>query len=414
MAPYLCSICQDLHRLDHLRSLPCGHTFCHNCIKRCIDVAAGRRRIPDPNVLCPSCRRPFKGGQEHVLYLDDSDPDSATAAKPCHSDAVHARIQTAVREVNKVQDDLRLQTVQKAAQEVEKVVELSEGLEECHLSLLTAVAARWRNMLPMFIELNAKRNEALELREKLRRAKEERNAAVAERTHAEDIASQAIETTARAHRVVQDHVDKADALKKEIEQLKKIHKEELTAQQERLSMLTTNLGRHKAKEAKQKLELDKLRAENASLAASQLISLEVEDGDPELQLGNAQRCDMSGSQATFERLSSSSRKCKGSEDDFVVLESQLRESDDDEPVQHTPPVRLRKTSSKISLAPKPSVFRSDWQIPPEQVKQNGVGRMLQRPLSTSVSAAFPLSLDQKGRPLKPVQTGSRKRMRGLS
>ncbi|KAI0831907.1 hypothetical protein BC628DRAFT_1350487 [Trametes gibbosa] len=484
MAPYLCLICQDLHRIEHLRSLPCGesfalrtlrgglyghvyragpskghmrgpsaagpisahrmltprprprasstgHTFCSECIKRCIDVARnvdanGRRRVADREVKCPSCRRPFKGGEEHPIYLDVGETTTTTAtaaeaaaeaggSKPCHGNAVHARIDAATREVDRVAHDLRPQTVRKAALEVAKVVELGGGARECcHLGLLAAVAARWRSMLPLFAELSARRDEALGLRAELERARDERNAAVAERVQAEDIASEAVETTAKAQRAAQDSADNSAALKKEVERLKKVHKEELAAQRERVNMLTTNLGRHKAKEAKQKMELDKLRAENESLAASQLISPEAEDGDGAsrtLVSVNAQMYDMSGSQATFERLPSTSRKRRGSEDDLVVLETQrYSDSDDDPPIQHTPPVRPRKPLSKVSLAPKSCVFRTDWQIPQEQVRQKGTVRMPQRPLSTA-SATFPLTLDHKGKPLRPVQTGSRKRMR---
>lgn len=81
----------------------------------------------------------FRRNDPHSIYLDHGDPQSQ--ATTCHTDAVHQRMQAATRVINLVEHDLRHQTVQKAALEMEKVVELSDGQQECLLVRITFVYA---------------------------------------------------------------------------------------------------------------------------------------------------------------------------------------------------------------------------------------------------------------------------------
>ncbi|KAI0761779.1 hypothetical protein BD413DRAFT_234966 [Trametes elegans] len=141
MVTFLCSICQEDYPFSTLRCLPCGHAFCAECVERCITVNKqtrdrnGRLKTRFP---CPSCRADFKASDPHPIYVENSDftpqgQAEANGPAPCHTDAVHRRIQSALREVRHTEHDLRRQTVQKAAQEMDRVVEVSDGKDNCLL-----------------------------------------------------------------------------------------------------------------------------------------------------------------------------------------------------------------------------------------------------------------------------------------
>ncbi|KAI0358241.1 hypothetical protein OH77DRAFT_1254685 [Trametes cingulata] len=449
---FFCSICHLHHELPVLRSLPCGHTFCAPCIGRVIesgtgiDPETGRRR---PLPLCPNCRAKFKASDPHPIYIDTSDPAASQAGpstgasprRPCHTDVVHRRIQLATQEVNRVGEDLRYQTVQKAVQEMEKVAELSDERRECLLTLVTAVAERWRGMLPMFSTIAAQRNEVIALKERLSTAEAQRDRAVAECKRANDIATRAVATTEQVNDALQQAKVENDVVKTRLEKLKEDHKEELEREQARMKGLYDSLNALKAKEVKQKAEIESLRAEARKharqlreAAASQLISLEGDDDRPTenesqglvvqpsrfqesldepaiwwlIGLTRSQAAyDLSGSQATVERLPmpGASRKRKGSEDDLVSLENERTRPTHRVP---TPAARAAGNAVVSRLAPPQApVFPSDWQLDRAQVKPAD----RQRPMKRSASAATlsPLALDHRGKPLKPVQVGTRKK-----
>ncbi|KAI0369737.1 hypothetical protein BV20DRAFT_967391 [Pilatotrama ljubarskyi] len=393
------------------------------------DPATGRRRrFP----LCPNCRAKFKPSDPHPIYIDTSDPAASQAgsskdvpspkkpAPPCHTDVVHRRIQLATQEVNRVGEDLRYQTVQKAVQEMEKVAELSDEKRECLLTLVTAVAARWRGMLPIFSTIANQRNEVLALKERLDAAEAQRDRAVAESRRADDIATRAVSMTEQVNHALQQAKGENEALKGRIEQLKQDHRKELEREQARLKGLYDSLNALKAKEAKQKAEIESLREEAKRHAAqlreaaeSQLVSLEGEDGRP---AGNQSQglfvepphyqasYDLSGSQATIERLPGTSRKRKGSEDDLLLLEAERATASHRVP---RPPAQAGSKAVSRLAVPQAPVFPSDWQLDRAQVKPADK----QRPVKRTASAATlsPLALDHRGRPLKPVQVGSRKK-----
>ncbi len=141
----LCSICQDIHAIADIRSLPCGtststllcridltlwivgHTYCATCIPAYLAATrATRGKYP-----CPQCRAPFKNSEPHPIFLEHGDSASQAggrSAEPvCHSGPFHHQVASALREVTRVEEDQRAQTVQRAAQEMEKVTELMSG-----------------------------------------------------------------------------------------------------------------------------------------------------------------------------------------------------------------------------------------------------------------------------------------------
>ncbi|KAI0332751.1 hypothetical protein GY45DRAFT_1320665 [Cubamyces sp. BRFM 1775] len=425
MSVFLCSICQDHYACDRLRCLPCGHTFCAPCIDRCFQVATNNRRRTCP---CPTCRTSFRASDPHPIYLDAGDslsqagPSTGQAqGRPCHTEAAHQRIQIAIREVNKTEQDLRHQTVQKAAHEIDKVAEFMGNEPDCLLDLVTAVAARWRGMLPTFAQLAEKHNEVLALRGRLRETEAARKAAVAETTKAEEIATNAVHTTEAVHRALGETKGEMDTLRVKMERLEKSHKAELDAKQQVLSRLHDTLKALKEKESKQKEEIERLRKEvecNAELVreAKQLQSQAVlpeanvmlDEQALAPQQSQSSYSQWVGSEATYERVpANASRKRKGSEDELVVLD------DGEELPTEAQNCRRRVSSSSLSkksaafpiaktAAPQPPTFTSDWGLQrPQQKKMRGS--------NPPVTPSFPIALDRKGRPLRTVQVGSNRK-----
>ncbi|KAJ2989016.1 hypothetical protein NUW54_g8924 [Trametes sanguinea] len=270
-------------------------------------------------------------------------PAEGNQRQPCHTTIVHQRIQRATEEVKRVEHDLRRQTVQKAAQEIDKIAELSDGKQECLLDLLTAVAARWRGMLPVFSQIAEQRSEIVALQNRLRATERARDEAVAQTAKAEEIATNAVQTTEIVHKALGESKAEVVRLEGRIQDLQKAHKRELDDKQEVLSRLHDTLKALKEKacpEAKQKQEIEKLREQakaSAELelqherALSQMVVLDGdeyefvgygEEGAQQLHLNNVEPrfSQLEGSQATIERVSAgSSGKRKGSEDDLLEL-----------------------------------------------------------------------------------------------
>ncbi|KAL7280617.1 hypothetical protein ACG7TL_005554 [Trametes sanguinea] len=348
----------------------------------------------------------------------------------------------ATEEVKRVEHDLRRQTVQKAAQEIDKIAELSDGKQECLLDLLTAVAARWRGMLPVFSQIAEQRSEIMALKDRLKATEVARDEAIAQSAKAEDIAASAVQTTEFVHMALGEVKAEVVRLGNRIEDLQLTHKRELDEKQKVLSRLHDRLKALKEKacfvlvtfrprnlwdvqEAKQKQEIEKLREQakaSAELqherAASQLVNVDEdgymhtgfdERGAQELQVDNIelQFSRLEGSQATFERVpAGSSRKRKGSEDDlFVLEENEPLEDDVNRHPVGTPQSKRRAASFRSeSAATSAPTFESDWQW--RNLAANDKAK--------TSTPTLPLKLDRKGRPLKPVLCGSRMKFNAKS
>ncbi|KAI9062717.1 hypothetical protein FKP32DRAFT_1758845 [Trametes sanguinea] len=431
MPAYLCSICQDHYTLEHLRCLPCGHTYCAECIQGCLK---SRRSS------CPNCRRPFRAVDPHPLYIESGDfasqagPSEGNQRQPCHTTIVHQRIQRATEEVKRVEHDLRRQTVQKAAQEIDKIAELSDGKQECLLDLLTAVAARWRGMLPVFSQIAEQRSEIVALKNRLRATERARDEAVAQTAKAEEIATNAVQTTEIVHKALGESKAEVVRLEGRIQDLQKAHKRELDDKQEVLSRLHDTLKALKEKacpvmEAKQKQEIEKLREQakaSAELelqherASSQMVVLDGdgyelvgygEEGAQMLQLNNVEPrfSQLEGSQATFERVSAgSSGKRKGSEDDLLELGENEPLEDDTNCLSAGSPLFKRRAIASRSVAANEPPFKSEWQLRNATVEDKAKTK------KKTKAPSLALNLDRNGRPLKPVLCGSRMKFNSKS
>ncbi|KAI0641953.1 hypothetical protein C8Q79DRAFT_264345 [Trametes meyenii] len=418
MALFLCSICHDQYRAERLRCLPCGHTFCAACIKSFVEInarAENNRRRAASKFACPSCREPFREKDPHPVYLDTEDPNSPedeSAPQQCHPDAVHRRVEVALREVKRVEDDLRHQTVQRAAQEIEKVAELSGDGPECMLGLLAAVAGRWRGMLSLFTTIAEERNEVIRLKAQLRETEAARDAAVGATSRVEQATARVLETAEKAHQALATAREETRTKQKLIEQMELAHQEVLKEKDEKISSFFDRLNALKKREGEQKREIEKLRAEARSnadrirdLTASQPAFLDIDESGPSSSKAgpSSERMDivLEDSQATFERIPTSSHKRRGSEDDLVVLDPGMPSQYDSPPPS---PIPERPEPSARTTAPRPPVFNTDWNF--SRPKNNGKAKVPAPP-----NPSCPIALDRRGKPLKPVQSGSRKRLR---
>ncbi|RDX54055.1 hypothetical protein OH76DRAFT_1060029 [Lentinus brumalis] len=412
----LCSICQDIHAIADIRSLPCGHTYCATCIPAYLAATrATRGKYP-----CPQCRAPFKNSEPHPIFLDHGDSASQAggrSAEPvCHSGPFHRQVASALREVTRVEEDQRAQTVQRAAQEMEKVTELMSG-RDCLLGLLTAVAARWRGILPLFSTIAKQRADIAHLRGQLQEAREQTK-------RAERVAEEAVKEAEKTLPTLQSTQKELLEAKITLQQLKKTmisqadeHKTELEANKQHVSRLHDQLHalklhvRHNNKE-----EIRKLREEakpkicHLQAAASRETKALANRTQSELEVLSPRTNRISAHSQVSEYTSSTMRKRKRSRDDDELLSS------DEDPdsllyITHTLSPRAKDAPAPQRPPPvvKPLSFSADpWQLPSQQVNRSKSGsRALQRPASSTNPLG--LLLDAKGKPLAPVQTGSRRR-----
>ncbi|TFK81901.1 hypothetical protein K466DRAFT_655963 [Polyporus arcularius HHB13444] len=361
---------------------------------------------------CPQCRALFKNSEPHPIFLENGDSASQTGGRSvelvCHSGHFHRQVAAALREVTRVEEDQRAQTVQRAAQEMEKVTELMSG-RDCLLALVTAVAARWRGLLPLFSTISQQRADIARLRGQLVEAREETKNA--ERV-AEDAVKEA-EKTLPALRATQRELREAkirlDQLEHTMVSRADEHKAELADKNQEVSRLHDQLRALKAQELKQKQEIKKLRKEAKpktrclQAAASRDTKFFVDRTQSELEVLSPEAT--RHFQAS-EYTSGTIRKRKRLGDDDELMSSDL-----DSFMTHASSPQAKNAPAPQRPLPvvKALSFSADpWQLPSQQVNRSkSSSRALQRPASST--APLGLLLDAKGKPLAPVQTGSRRR-----
>ncbi|KAI0694562.1 hypothetical protein C8T65DRAFT_833403 [Cerioporus squamosus] len=297
---------------------------------------------------------------------------------------------------------------------MEKVTELMSG-RDCLLGLLAAVAARWRGMLPLFNTIAKQRADIALLRRQLQEAKEE--AKTAERV-AEDAVMEA-EKTLPTLRSTQRELREAKIRLNQLEQTMVTradkHKAELEDKSQEVSRLHDQLRALKAQELKQKQEIRKLREEakprtrHLQIAASRDTKYFADRSQSELELLAPTSNRVSGYFQALEHTRHTPRKRKRSEDEDESLSSDF----DPDPMlcmrnSSSPQAKDAPVLQRAPPVVKALSFASDWQLPSQQVKRSkSSSRVLQRPASST--NPFGLQLDAKGKPLAPVQTGSRRR-----
>ncbi|KAI0738424.1 hypothetical protein C8Q80DRAFT_1205150 [Daedaleopsis nitida] len=413
----LCNICQDHHTIADIRALPCGHTNCADCIHRYLEVTPSTRsKYP-----CPHCRKTFKRSEPHPIFLEYADSASqATSgenARICHPDAFHRQVYSALKDLGALESEQRKQTVERAVEGVEKVSKMMDG-RDCLLRLLTAVAARWRGMLPILTTIASQREEIVSLHGKVKMSKE---AAI----KAEKLAHEAVKASERTLPTLQKTRSELREAQIKIEQLEhkvkmqtEEHKTEIAQKTEDTRRLHDMLRELKEQEKKQRVKIKELREdikersrqlEYPSSNAQPLRSVLNEAPPDELivlpESGSVHHVegDRYASRLGLSPSTSSPRKRKRSEgDDSPLFEAENAASGN---LLRPQP---QASSSRAAIRPetKRPVFSSDWTLPGRPAKP-GSSLKLQEPKRASVPSV--IKVDEKGRPLVPVQCGSRRR-----
>ncbi|RPD58985.1 hypothetical protein L227DRAFT_564427 [Lentinus tigrinus ALCF2SS1-6] len=364
---------------------------------------------------CPHCRKLFKANQPHHVYLEDA--DSATQAggrsgeRVCHADAFHRQVASAVREVTRVENDQRAQTMQRAAREMEKVTELMSG-RECLLNLLTAVTVRWRGMFGTIARQCA---EIASLRRELQEAQDQ----IAKSDKTAQEAVQASEQILPELKKTQSELRSAkieiDQLKRQVEE----HRTELVDKNKEVRRLHNQLQELKNKERRQKDEINKLRQENEEhvqclqTVASQHYAL-CADESQELEVSPAGSYSndvdvINLSAGGLERMvipshGSGKRSRAPSPSPPPINRRRFAKEDGqapyDAPVPDAPAGTQAATRRGAPLAVQ---FGSEWQLraPKGQSKRSGPNSK-SAPSTTTLPG---LQIDAKGKPRSAVWTG---------
>ncbi|KAI1790298.1 hypothetical protein LXA43DRAFT_973784 [Ganoderma leucocontextum] len=322
---------------------------------------------------------------------------SGSSLPACHSEGLHHQVAKALRQVNEVEEDQRFPTVQRAAKEIEDVCELMDKRRDCMLDLLTAVAAQWRGMLPLFTLLSDQRAELFNVTNELNKAK--RKTASAERMAREAIESS--ERTMPTLRKTQEDLDQVklerDALAEEMTRKTDEHNTEMQRQREEVKRTCDRLRALKAQELKQKQEIKKLREKNKEtsrllLSAAESQANAMRDTQDDLEVLPPSETNSLGLELIppdedafrnpmFDPNTSHKRRRPEADDGIPDFAS--------ETILHSPPQSPRQPRRREPLAVKAPVFGSDWTLS-KQRKTAGSA-----PCTLSSSTEFPIRLDEK-------------------
>ncbi|TBU45381.1 hypothetical protein BD309DRAFT_989565 [Dichomitus squalens] len=321
---------------------------------------------------------------------------SGSGEPACHSDGFHYQLAKSLRDINQVEEDQRFQTVARAAKGLEDVYGLMDR-RDCMLELLTAIAARWQGMLPVFNSLSKQRSDIVKLKDELKQTQRGK-------THAENVARQAIETSERTMPVLTKTKEDLAQTQQELGALKRVteeYKVELQKQREEVGGLRTRLHALKAQERKQKEEIKRLREENREtsrflqfVAESQAQAEQDTQDSLDVQLSSESddvgleflTSDVDSSRhPAFEPTTSRKRRRPEADECLPTFAS--------ETVIYSPRPSPRRPARREPLAVKPPIFSSDWNLPQPPAKQR-------KPASRSGAESlgdvgFPINLDEK-------------------
>ncbi|KAI0923636.1 hypothetical protein AcW1_006532 [Taiwanofungus camphoratus] len=406
-----CSICQEYHQITSFRFLPCGHGFCAASIEQ----YATTMRVKKP---CPICRERFILKDAHPIYIEVAHSDTLSSqprsAEEPLLEALYSRVilKQAVyagEQIKCIGAASSTQAVQRAAQEISKVV---EGLdrEPCTVeALLSTIGDYLHRIAPIFTTVSEQERELASLKGTLCTKEAEGKRMNKEVEKAQHLTLEALDTADRARHELVKAREENDKLQRRMNAQAREYGEQLTTHSEEMSVLHNALQAHKAKESKQKAKIQSLRQrlkdhedtidslrQSASRTPVLTRGPRRQTSRPTPSLPHGEDSDVLDIYPTEEGT------VIGSDCDLEYL--------DPEPLRPLP--ALFPALSNVLLppgTPQRPKFDTDWNLKPPQ---NRGKRKRTVSLENNASASsFPIALDSKGRAKGTVQLGSRRRLK---
>ncbi|OBZ73656.1 hypothetical protein A0H81_06275 [Grifola frondosa] len=392
---YLCTICQENHALTTFRFLLCGHGFCSDCIQTVL----------------------FHFPDAHPVFIDSS--ESSSQLQPTHhedegrqppfSRTLLTQMQHAATEITNMDSQCSVESVQKAAREIQNVAEGLDGHAADLKALMHAITKFWRNMAPLFTTISGQKLELASLGTALRGAQGERARAVADTEKAQRLAKEAIDTAEKAGEQTMAMRDENRRLVHKMEGDAKHLNEQLASQKDEIQDLKNTLLAHKAKEAKQRTKITDLREQVRQ---------------KEADIDRLRRTSTFGRSAGHNIPSSSLRVYSSSQrrepPELEQDGSLTLDSDSELELENIVPAPAPRASSPAVLPMLPEslqeplpqgrshMFPGDW----DARALGGVKRKRVSIDRNPGTTTFPLALDSKGRLKGTAQLGSRHKING--
>ncbi|KAI0285770.1 hypothetical protein BGY98DRAFT_1092621 [Russula aff. rugulosa BPL654] len=385
----------QLISFEHIRSLPCGHTYCSSCVEKLIDDI-------DETSTCPECRNDFEFEDIRSLYLKPSNNSSRSQTSSGHDsagdqDGYIKQAKHIARRLQKLNTKSPAESVKNAADVIEQVATVQCKAAQAYFEKLDE-HEDFRAQISCFRQrLDVADNMSSRLRlevEKERNQGQQYLAVIKDKTREIDKLMVALRT--------------AD--------------DEASQERDRQHVL---IARLRASEIKRRAQIKQLQMELRSQKEEGLRT-QLEEESLIIEPGEAYNKARSHRLDIYEENVSSPKRCKllpevsASADGLNDVPSPGESSDHWPSTSATPPTEFRTQprervglthhqstarpeSDLVSPSPQRPKFGSDWNVSRRFQRRKLTGK--------SNSATLPFPLDAQGRPKGLLKYGSRVRVK---
>ncbi|KAH9004802.1 hypothetical protein EDB86DRAFT_1990438 [Lactarius hatsudake] len=392
MADAECPVCINSFKLEGMRSLHCGHTYCSSCVERVIMTRV---------LKCPECRHDFVREDVRRLFVTPSTSNDKSAGQATLSDS--AEEDGFIRQATHIASRLKKMDANSSPQTLRFAVEIMEDVatiqsKRAQEILWKSVREFWTTLVPFFEEWQNVKDLPDQISAFKQQIKElDARCAVLERTTETHLKQQ------------EQHSKSLEAKNREIAELKMTLRdadEKSTEERERYRVL---LARHSASETKYRAQVRQLKKDLKSRERESVAnklqfeeeSLIVEPGMP-YEGTRSHRLDVYND-SEDRKLSPQEESARAPKSDDHISEDEIDSlssfHSSTQPESQGQAKRSHRSSSSSSSSLRRPQFGSDWNLP----------RL--RPRKLAASESLPLQLDSRGRPKGLLQYGPRVRVK---
>ncbi|KAH9995497.1 hypothetical protein BJV77DRAFT_222342 [Russula vinacea] len=377
-----CPICLNSFTFEHIRSLPCGHTYCSSCVEKLIDEALDE-------ATCPECRYEFEFDDVRRLFIKPS--------------AKHI-----ARRLQKLNAESSSQSVKTAADVIEHVATIQ--CKEAQEIIWKAVREFWLRLVTDFEQMDQCREEKSSLEQRMEVLEEFRGRCSRLQLEVERQRSQA-----------QQYANRLEGKSREIERLTTALRnvdDDVKQERERQDVL---IARLRASEVKHRAQVKQLKMELKSREGEAATrSLQLEEESLIIEPGEAYNEARSHRLGVYNEDNPHSKRRKSSPERSTPADDNLSSADElsdhhctskfatsppelqNQHQERTAPTHQSALPDSDVVQPSPQrpKFGSDWNIPRQRQRRKLTGK-----------SALPFPLDAQGRQKGLLKLGSRVRMK---
>ncbi|KAF9038636.1 hypothetical protein BJ165DRAFT_403451 [Panaeolus papilionaceus] len=387
-----CPICLNNHSIDQFLVFPCGHGFCSNCTHQLFEQSRPK---------CPNCRVHIHRRESHQVFLTVVDAKTALAT-------------SLVEGLDLMGPSTPSGSVKRAEQKLRRVAESNPDSDTVK-AILDALESFNERIIPLFKNVESQSKEIHSLKEDLRRARRSRDSMAnkvkdGEALHLENV-------------TLKNQLNEAERNTNEAIRLAEVAKDEATRNHDQAQVwkklsaeLDQDNRRYKDLLERQISSARTLKEKNKKLA-KQVTSL-TEQINRKDTMSDATTAEYDGDFSTHEHSRISNRLSIGGTPTRLNIPgtpSTARRS-----------ICMDENDIDLDMSGIPQTkFQSDWQLtsastsnvlkkrslnetnPMERRRVTNPIHVLKKAPATIGQTPFPISLDSKGHPTRPVQFGPR-------